>query len=400
MEGQTGRLWLINAFAVFLLALLLWTVLTIFAAMALGAEAPGGLLLSSKLRADYSADPLGFTLRTIRLALLGDLLGDGTSGGLNLERYLQGAVPTATPADLYGSTATPTPSVPTATPAAQPTHTPSPPASATPIPSPSATPDPAKDLYPILECVEQNADGTYTAHFGYQNKGSQAVEIPIGPRNGFAPDPQDRGQPTRFEPGRTPKYPQAAFSVVFDGGDLIWTLGERKVKAKASSPACQAPGASPSPTPTPKATATPADDQYPELEGGTLSPTPGPLDSCSTTIEITDLRVYDPAPSAGIDWVKLKYRVEGYTDLIYSDPLTLTSGGWQEDGSWDGYYQGTIDVRIDPEWESPAPDPFRISLWAKARDKAGHETYLYLGEYTMPASCGKSSGPVPDDQGS
>jgi hypothetical protein len=86
--------------------------------------------------------------------------------------------------------------------------------------------------------------------------------------------------------------------------------------------------------------------------------------------------------------VKLKYIVDGYSDYIYSSPLTLKDGGPTGDGGWSGCYSGGVHIEIDPGWQSPEPETFRVNLWAKARDSAGLEGYLWLGEYTMPTSCG------------
>jgi len=94
---------------------------------------------------------------------------------------------------------------------------------------------------PILECVTDNGGGSYTAFFGYQNYNRTAVDIPVGPDNSFTPSPEDRGQPTRFHPGRTPYYPNVSFGVVFDGKKLEWTLDGSKVKADKKSTACPAP---------------------------------------------------------------------------------------------------------------------------------------------------------------
>jgi hypothetical protein len=98
-------------------------------------------------------------------------------------------------------------------------------------------------LRPILECVLDNLDGTYTAHFGYKNENATAVEVPIGSGNRFTPAPQDRGQPTTFEPGRTPFYPNNAFSFDWDGaGNVVWVLtgpaGTRTATASTGGPVC------------------------------------------------------------------------------------------------------------------------------------------------------------------
>ncbi len=90
------------------------------------------------------------------------------------------------------------------------------------ITAPVATP--AQVLRPILECVRDNGNGTYTAYFGYKSDWNAPLSVPIGANNKFTPNPQDRGQPTTFQPGRTAFYPNAAFSVLFDGNNLVWSL--------------------------------------------------------------------------------------------------------------------------------------------------------------------------------
>jgi len=48
--------------------------------------------------------------------------------------------------------------------------------------------------------------------------------IPVGSSNQFGPAPADRGQPTTFQPGRTPYWPDTAFSLNFTESSLVWTL--------------------------------------------------------------------------------------------------------------------------------------------------------------------------------
>jgi TolB protein len=75
-------------------------------------------------------------------------------------------------------------------------------------------------VLPILECVADKGDGSFTAHFGYLNEGGAAVTIAIGRDNKFKPAPGDRGQPTLFQPGRA----ENVFSAVFRGRRLVWVL--------------------------------------------------------------------------------------------------------------------------------------------------------------------------------
>ena len=80
---------------------------------------------------------------------------------------------------------------------------------------------------PILlrcECVEDEGDGTYTAHFGYESQNAEALTIKAGADNQVTPAPNRRDQPTRFLPGRSRGWPESAFRLRFDGKPVTWTL--------------------------------------------------------------------------------------------------------------------------------------------------------------------------------
>jgi hypothetical protein len=109
-------------------------------------------------------------------------------------------------------------------------------------------------VHPILECVEEEGPGRFRAHFGYRNENAVAVTIPVGSENGCSSGP-GRGQPAIFQPGQTPHYPHAAFSVPFDGNELVWRLrgpdGEsRSARASRTSPRCAASVTPPEPVAT------------------------------------------------------------------------------------------------------------------------------------------------------
>jgi len=90
-------------------------------------------------------------------------------------------------------------------------------------------------LIPLLECVDDNGDGTFTAHFGYLNQSGATITLAVGPKNMFVPGQTDFGQPTVFLPGEH----LDVFSVVFPGTeDLKWMLkadGDRRHEVVASS---------------------------------------------------------------------------------------------------------------------------------------------------------------------
>ncbi len=120
-------------------------------------------------------------------------------------------------------------------------------------------------LIPLLECVTNNGNGTYTAHFGYLNNSTSAITLPVGAKNMFVGGNKNRGQPTVFEPGEHP----SEFTVVFNALDTLkWLLkadgdSRHQVEASATSEAC-APATEP---PT-----------EPPTDGPTEGPTSGPTE--------------------------------------------------------------------------------------------------------------------------
>ena len=113
-------------------------------------------------------------------------------------------------------------------------------------------------LIPLLECVDDNGDGTYTAHFGYLNQSGATITLEIGPKNMFVPGQEDLGQPTVFLPGEHLNV----FSVVFSGtSDIKWMLkadGDKRhqVVASAEAEACTTQTTSMPPTTLPVTTLT------------------------------------------------------------------------------------------------------------------------------------------------
>jgi hypothetical protein len=95
-------------------------------------------------------------------------------------------------------------------------------------------PKPQK-VTPILQCVTENPDGTFTAHFGYENPNPYVVVIDSRHQNTFQPGPVFRtGQPEYFAPGRVEDF----FAVLFDGNGLTWVLDGNAVTANRNSPRC------------------------------------------------------------------------------------------------------------------------------------------------------------------
>jgi murein DD-endopeptidase MepM/ murein hydrolase activator NlpD len=86
---------------------------------------------------------------------------------------------------------------------------------------------PLKPVSPVFEQgqTEDLGQGMRRLYFGYNNPNSTIVEINYGDVNKFTPGPEDRGQPTSFNPGRAYKY--FYLDVECDSGNHVWTLDGR-----------------------------------------------------------------------------------------------------------------------------------------------------------------------------
>ncbi|MCG3163162.1 MAG: hypothetical protein JMDDDDMK_04545 [Acidobacteria bacterium] len=79
-------------------------------------------------------------------------------------------------------------------------------------------------VVPILECVQHNQDGSWTARFGYDNSTGAAATIPVGSNNYFRPGSQNRGQTTVFQPGRVNNAFSVTFSIAQGSKLAVWYL--------------------------------------------------------------------------------------------------------------------------------------------------------------------------------
>jgi len=73
----------------------------------------------------------------------------------------------------------------------------------------------------FVSCVT-NDGSTYSATFGYSSEDTEVNTVPTGEKNGFVPAPDDRGQPTAFEPGNH----ERVFTVTGlpSGTRLVWSV--------------------------------------------------------------------------------------------------------------------------------------------------------------------------------
>ena len=83
------------------------------------------------------------------------------------------------------------------------------------------------DVQPILSCTNILSDGTCQSFWGYESFENDTVVISVNSNtsdvNYFDPSPEDRGQPTSFEPG----LHEAVFEVIRNCSDetlLTWNL--------------------------------------------------------------------------------------------------------------------------------------------------------------------------------
>lgn len=163
--------------------------------------------------------------------------------------------PTRTSTSTPTRTSTPTPTRTTqATATSTPTRTatPTPQASSTPTRvatrTPTATPTPSiistMTIMPIVECVTEHGDGTYTAYFGSQHSGLKQISIAeqtssSSETNRVSGATSIITHPALFHPGRS----YGTLAARFSRGTVTWELGAYgetpiKASASASSPRC------------------------------------------------------------------------------------------------------------------------------------------------------------------
>ncbi|MES0339320.1 MAG: hypothetical protein ABUK15_04630, partial [Anaerolineales bacterium] len=140
------------------------------------------------------------------------------------------------------------------------------------------------------------------------------------------------------------------------------------------------PTKTPLPTSTKKpATAVPLGDTVAPViaDPGVISPIPTALASCSKVLTVSNSRITDAAPSSGIKYVKMKYKIYDnaettiYAGYIYSAPFSKCSGG-PTGGGWDACYDGSMTISISPGFSAKpdytGPGPFKVKVWLIIED--------------------------------
>ena len=78
-------------------------------------------------------------------------------------------------------------------------------------------------VYPVYDGFLVTEEGLHVLAFAYFSHNFEPVTVPVGPDNGFGPDPVDRQQPTTFLPGHQRFQCIVVMGPDFTGG-LRWTL--------------------------------------------------------------------------------------------------------------------------------------------------------------------------------
>jgi len=78
-------------------------------------------------------------------------------------------------------------------------------------------------IYPVFDGWETLPDGTIKFYFGYMNRHTTQITIPLGADNTFDPAPADQNQPTNFLPGRHEHMFTVTRPKGFTG-KFIWSL--------------------------------------------------------------------------------------------------------------------------------------------------------------------------------
>jgi uncharacterized repeat protein (TIGR01451 family) len=86
-------------------------------------------------------------------------------------------------------------------------------------------------LTPMVGCVNDNGDGTYTVTWGYTNPNRVPVKLAAGKKNMFRPGNAHQGQPELFEPG----VKENAFVTRFKEKKIEWVLDDTAASADSGA---------------------------------------------------------------------------------------------------------------------------------------------------------------------
>jgi hypothetical protein len=78
---------------------------------------------------------------------------------------------------------------------------------------------PTGSVTPVLDCVAQNSDGTFTGVVGYTSTYTQTKSIPLGSSNAITPSKYNGKQPTSFKPGTQ----HGAFALTVSSYDALYS---------------------------------------------------------------------------------------------------------------------------------------------------------------------------------
>jgi hypothetical protein len=153
-------------------------------------------------------------------------------------------------------------------------------------------------------------------------------------------------------------------------------------------------------TPKPKPTKTPDPPPLTDTVAPVIA-SPGTViddwvSDCHVNVYIDSARITDAAPSSGINWVKLKYKVydssgsTNYTDYTYSSPLMICSGG-PTGGGWDACYAGPdplpgFSIKIEAGSNLGSGD-FLIKYYMYVEDGIGKTALHDYPSISMPDFC-------------
>jgi hypothetical protein len=158
---------------------------------------------------------------------------------------------------------------------------------------------------------------------------------------------------------------------------------------------------------TKRATATTAGEDHatPRLDDSEMELNPharSTLD-CTDSITVSNLILIDPAPSGGIDFFRLKYKIDdGGHWYIMGDDLAPVSSGYDAEGNWVAVYSGTISVNFEDAWAQTSlilgrgrlaslipftTGDYKVALDAYYSDIAENSAHPLIAEYYFAASC-------------
>jgi hypothetical protein len=426
LNRQSGKLWFIKVFGVFLIGLVIWFILAIWTGTSFAFDFHFTQDLRSNLTANYGNCNFNQSVNYFNLTIMGDRFSDQRlpeeSSGL-AKKFLLDPIataiiggdpelairpPTSTPFPVLDSNETtmekenaPTflsmidTSIPAPTNTATETLTNAFSPFSTKIDRSINTHDTitkpsetliSDDVHPFHDFVEYQGGGKWEAYFDGDDLFFDLHSVPNREHIVFTPGTEDRGHRTLLLSDHSRSFHEVLFSAKpeensgfgwFEGGSSREALEYSNVVSNPALLFTQA--------------VMPQDNRSNIFNRYNLNFQPGSLDHSYDEIDVELFHGEDQSHSDRIEDRMLEQIIENSSSDGYSKISTSVEEENGEAWRLSREYRDSEIVNKEHRLQFPEQGSFNIKIWGSEKDDIFHDGMCFLGSHRMPSECGESA---------